>query len=470
MKTYIEKGDLMKPRSKLFKTITVVGINIYLILVFVSTAASQTVIDQSLTSPWNLGNAINECCPFVGQTYTAGATGTLAGININVTTAQSTYPLKVEIRTVAAGVPTSTVLGEIALAPGPVPLSLLITFPQSIPQVAGTQYAIVVHYPGAPVHYGGSWGGVSANAYTAGEAVLSTDGLSWSRASYDLHFQTYVVTTTTDTTPPSLTVPPDLTMECNTSGGATGVALGTATATDTVDPSPTITNDAPGVFPLGGTIVTWTATDASGNSASATQAVTVNDTTLPSITGPVDIEVIANTGGGYSGPIDTPAISDVCDSAPVVTNDAPSIFPLGGTTVTWTVTDASGNEATATQVVTVKPLPVDIDVKPGSDPNCFNSDGHGVIPVAILSSAAFDATQVDPTTVLLDGQAVQILGKKGNVQSQTEDVNHDGLDDLVLQIEDQDGIYEAGDTTAVLTGETFGDIPLQGEDAICIRL
>ena len=35
---------------------------------------------------------------------------------------------------------------------------------------------------------------------------------------------------------------------------------------------------------------------------------------------------------------------------------------------------------------------VDIDIKPGSDPNCFTSDGHGSIPIAILSSVDFDAS------------------------------------------------------------------------------
>lgn len=112
-------------------------------------------------------------------------------------------------------------------------------------------------------------------------------------------------------------------------------------------------------------------------------------------------------------------------------------------------------------------LLVTIDIKPGSDPNCFNNDGHGVIPVAIFSSADFDATQVDPSTVFLDGQGVRVVGK-GNTQAHIEDVNGDGLVDLVVQIEDTDGTYEEGDTIATLTGETFDGTQVQGTDTICI--
>ena len=43
------------------------------------------------------------------------------------------------------------------------------------------------------------------------------------------------------------------------------------------------------VFPLGETIVTWTATDSSGNSASATQIITVVDTTSPVLIAPESI-------------------------------------------------------------------------------------------------------------------------------------------------------------------------------------
>jgi hypothetical protein len=112
-------------------------------------------------------------------------------------------------------------------------------------------------------------------------------------------------------------------------------------------------------------------------------------------------------------------------------------------------------------------IPVIIDIKPGSDPNCFNNDGHGVIPVAILSSADFDATQVDPSTVSLNGQAVRVVGK-GNMQAHIEDVNGDGLDDLVVQIEDVDGTYQEGDTIATLTGATSDGASILGTDALCI--
>jgi hypothetical protein len=108
-----------------------------------------------------------------------------------------------------------------------------------------------------------------------------------------------------------------------------------------------------------------------------------------------------------------------------------------------------------------------IDIKPGSTPNCFNNDGNGVIPVAILSSPDFDATQVVPTTVSLNGQVIRVVGK-GNTLSHIEDANGDGLDDLVVQIEDEDGIYQEGDTAATLTGETVGGTSIVGTDTICI--
>ena len=79
----------------------------------------------------------------------------------------------------------------------------------------------------------------------------------------------------------------------------------------------------------------------------------LNDVTPPTITAPATVSICTNTGCTAVGVnLGTPITADNC-SVSSVTNDAPAIFPLGNTTVTWTVTDISNNTATATQTVTV---------------------------------------------------------------------------------------------------------------------
>jgi hypothetical protein len=91
-----------------------------------------------------------------------------------------------------------------------------------------------------------------------------------------------------DTIAPVLTVPADVITEAT--GTMTSVSIGQATATDIFNV--TITNNAPldGTYPLGNTLVTWTVLDVNGNGSTATQKVTVVDTTKPtiSITGVAD--------------------------------------------------------------------------------------------------------------------------------------------------------------------------------------
>ena len=117
-----------------------------------------------------------------------------------------------------------------------------------------------------------------------------------------------------------------------------------------------------------------------------------------------------------------------------------------------------------------KVISIAIDIKPGSDPNCFNNNGLGVVPVAILGSSSFDATQIDAGSVSLDGQAVKAAGKSNKLLAHTEDVNGDGYMDLVVQIQDTDGTYQTGETSAVLKGKTNGGQDIQGTDTICIVL
>lgn len=172
------------------------------LLVFPGGAQADT-IDQSFvppTSPGGLNSGIGVLELFTAQTYTAGLTGTLAGVNIDLNTNLAVppgYPLQIAIYNVSGGVPTGTALGSYTL-PGntSAPLSLLITFPQVIAQVAGTQYAIVVTYLGVPANYGlnlGTWYGATGG-YSGGEAFYSADGSSWTTVGGDLHFQTHVNT------------------------------------------------------------------------------------------------------------------------------------------------------------------------------------------------------------------------------------------------------------------------------------
>ncbi|HET9250709.1 MAG TPA: HYR domain-containing protein [Candidatus Eisenbacteria bacterium] len=170
--------------------------------------------------------------------------------------------------------------------------------------------------------------------------------------------------TVTDDTPPALTVPADLTLETGANGSGCGLAmsnaaLGTATASDNCS----VTLDRTGVpegnvFPLGTTTITYTATDASGNTTSATQKVTVVDTTPPSIT---TANLEASTDAGLCTASFADLVTGAADNCGSLTpagtrSDGAALgdpFPKGTTTITWTATDAAGNTATASQTVTV---------------------------------------------------------------------------------------------------------------------
>ncbi len=120
-------------------------------------------------------------------------------------------------------------------------------------------------------------------------------------------------------------------------------------------------------------------------------------------------------------------------------------------------------------LVTIPPIRVTIDIKPGSYPNTINLGSHGLVPVAILSSAEFDARTVDADTVELAGSGVAVRGKGSKLMAHQENVNGDELVDLVVQVEteniDPDSFQ---DGFAILTGSTYDGQAIQGEDEITI--
>ena len=155
-----------------------------------------------------------------------------------------------------------------------------------------------------------------------------------------------------DTTPPTITIPDDIVFEA-LSPTENIVSIGIASTTDIIDSNPIITNNAPLVFPLGETIVTWTATDVSGNSAIASQKITVVDTTTPTIVAPDDIESEATSATENTVTLGQATAADFV-GIQSITNDTPAVFPVGETIVIWTATDTTGLVATATQKVTIK--------------------------------------------------------------------------------------------------------------------
>ncbi len=155
-----------------------------------------------------------------------------------------------------------------------------------------------------------------------------------------------------DNAAPLIFAPAAITLAITSGCTVANLALGTPVTMDNCS-TLTVTNNAPTTFPIGITSVTWTATDGAGNTATATQVVTIVDNTDPTITAPAAVTANLTTGCTATGiALGTPVTADNCSVASV-TNNAPSVFPLGTTTITWTVTDGSGRTATATQTVTV---------------------------------------------------------------------------------------------------------------------
>jgi uncharacterized repeat protein (TIGR01451 family) len=199
----------------------------------------------------------------------------------------------------------------------------------------------------------------------------------------------------TDTTPPTLHVPPDVNATTDTCTATLDDELGVATAEDNCSASvnitrtgiPTIPCPTPGnpnrqcesfVFPTGTTTITYTATDAAGNTTTGVQHVTVTEspTIPPTVGAPADVTLYTGAGAtscsvtvsNLDATLGTATASDNCPGVTVSRSNVPvgNVFPTGNTTITYTATDRSGNMATARQVVTVVDSTQPVVTPPGS--------------------------------------------------------------------------------------------------------
>ncbi len=166
--------------------------------------------------------------------------------------------------------------------------------------------------------------------------------------------------TVRDTTPPALTTPANITLECPANISSTNTGVATATdgcGTVTISSSDLVTTNC------GGTKViarTWTAVDSCGNTTNRVQTITVRDTTPPNITAPADLvlDCPAVTATNATG---VATASDGCGSVSIAYSDSVSNSCGNASNAkvisrTWTATDQCGNTASAIQKITVRDI------------------------------------------------------------------------------------------------------------------
>jgi hypothetical protein len=111
----------------------------------------------------------------------------------------------------------------------------------------------------------------------------------------------------------------------------------------------------------------------------------------------------------------------------------------------------------------VSEILIDLDIKPGSDPNSINPDDGGVVPAAILGSDSFDVADVDATTLAFGPDGAAPAHSHG---PHIEDVNGDGFADLLAHYPTVEAGIEFGTLVACVSGETLEGKPFNGCDAV----
>jgi hypothetical protein len=179
--------------------------------------------------------------------------------------------------------------------------------------------------------------------------------------------------------------------------------LDQVSAVDDVDGAiTTISNDISGTsLPLGETLVTFSATDSSGNTGTASATITVTDQMAPVIA-ESPVLTIEATGPETSVTLTAPEVTDNVDSDLTATASSTGPFTVGTTTITWTATDTAGNTVTNTQNVivtdTTKP-----SFAPLADIAIFAVTGNGAVDFSAATATDTVDGTITATTTFVKG-------------------------------------------------------------------
>ena len=305
--------------------------------------------------------------------------------------------------------------------------------------------------------------------------------------------ESFTVTVTDGEAPAIANTPANISV--NNDAGACGAVVSWTepSASDNCSVSTFTSTHNSGVsYPVGVTTVTYTATDAAGNSTSSSFTVTVADNEAPSIDGmPADMTV-SNDMGNCSAEVSwtTPTADDNCGIASFSANHDPmDDFPVGTTTVTYTATDDAGNTTTASfditvtdsEVPSIAGMPADISLSndasacaaiatwtaPTSDDNCgvtsftsTHSSGDS-FPVGMTTvtysatDAAGNTTTASFTVTVTDGENPTIAGMPADI-SLSNDMGVCGAAASWTAPTSADNCGVASFTSTHTSGATFG--------------
>jgi hypothetical protein len=107
-------------------------------------------------------------------------------------------------------------------------------------------------------------------------------------------------------------------------------------------------------------------------------------------------------------------------------------------------------------------IQVTIDVKPGDEPTTIEPKREGMVPIAILSSKQFDATEIDAATIRAGAK-----GTEATVfRTALEDVNGDRLTDMMALFRVQDLALECSGTSITVKGRTNVKKDFEGTEKV----
>ncbi len=283
-----------------------------------------------------------------------------------------------------------------------------------------------------------------------------------------------VTTTVVDTTPPTLTVPADVTIECDESTDPS--STGQATATDNCCNSSNIdisyTDSVSQQGCCGSKVITrtWTATDACGNTTTGTQKITVVDTTPPVITVQAQDKTVECDGQGntddlnawlatHGGAVAKDACCDVTwtndySSQHFVSGNCPG---TGHVDVTFTASDECGNSNTTSARFTI----VDTTPPIAQDDSATTKEDTPVL----IDVLANDSDLCSPNLTIIS------VGSSGHGSATivneevkyTPDSNYNGVDHFTYTIEDCSGNQATATVTVAVA--VVNDPPVANDDS-----